>query len=275
MQKVPAAPPKKNTQLGLAMLAVGTALLGFLPILGIIIGNELVFSSFLRDPNSVFRWMNTWNTFPVGVFTAIFVPDTPVLLGKISWNSWFFLTAGSLTAFYSFFALTNFNLEAKVRTLRFIFCVAMVFLLAFAGNVAGLFWYKQTAGPSGALYGLEGLTYGFAFLNAVMLHKKGMHFLRSFLRSFQNFLPLVLGLAIVIVIPIVAVIDPVDFFTLSIQGVKVAGGVHLFCFFTGIATSLIFGFVTSGKSELHSAYTKPLVQSKSAQYLFHFPPKHV
>ena len=87
MQKVPAAPPKKNRQLGLAMLAVGTALLGFLPILGIIIGNELVFSSFLRDPNSVFRWMNTWNTFPVGVFTAIFVPDTPVLLGKISWNS--------------------------------------------------------------------------------------------------------------------------------------------------------------------------------------------
>ena len=123
----------------------------------------------------------------------------------------------------------------------------MVFLLAFAGNVAGLFWYKQTAGPSGALYGLEGLTYGFAFLNAIMLYKKGMHFLRSFLRSFQNFLPLVLGLAIVIVIPIVAVIDPVDFFTLSIQGVKVAGGVHLFCFFTGIATSLIFGFVTSGK----------------------------
>jgi hypothetical protein len=166
-----------------------------------------------------------------------------VLLGEMTRSYWFFLTAGSLIAFYLLLALTNINLEQRERALRFVFFIATVFLLAFAGNVVGLSWYHETAGPSGALYALEGLTYGFAILNAMVAGRKGVSFLRTSLRSIKNLLPFTFGLAIVIVLPIVATIDPVDFFTLSIRGVKVAGDVHLFCFFTGTIASLTFGLI--------------------------------
>ena len=52
------------------------------------------------------------------------------------------------------------------------------------------------------------------------------------------------GIAIVIVVPSLALVDPVDFFTLTLQGVKVAAGVHLFGFFVGVGASLVFSFLT-------------------------------
>ena len=164
------------------MLTLATELLGSLPILGIILGNVLTFTDYLSDPNRVLHWTNSWANFPSGVFTAIFVPDSPVLLGKVSWDYWFILTVGILIAWYVLFSLTNIYLEARQRALRFGFCVGMVFVIAFLGDFAALFYYPQTAGPSGAIYALIGLTYGFGISNTVLLFKAGRASLKLHLR---------------------------------------------------------------------------------------------
>ena len=238
----------RNLGLNGFVWGLGTALLAFLPLLGILVGIELTYKIFYSNPDSFFHLINTWNNFPSGIFTAIFVPDTVVFLGKMPWMLWFLSTVVTLIIFYTLFVITNFNLDSRERSLRFFECIALVFIISWISDIVGLYWYGETAGPSGVIYSLMGLMYGFIISNISVEVRNWKNSLMTSIRRSKNFMPFFTAPLIGIVFTLYAIGNPSEFFSLSLNGVRVASDVHIFCFFIGAVVSAIIGVARGSRA---------------------------
>ncbi|MCL4519461.1 MAG: hypothetical protein M1587_09715 [Thaumarchaeota archaeon] len=218
----------------------------------------MTYRLFYSNPDSFLRLVNTWKNFPSGIFLAIFLPDTMVFLGKAPWRLWFLSTVAILSVFYILFVVTNLNLDSRERSRRFFEGIFLIFAISWVGDIVGLYWYGETAGPSGVIYSLLGIMYGFIISNIIVEVRVWKDSLVNFIRKSGNFMPFSLSLAIGIIFALYAVGNPSGFFSLSLNGVKVAGGVHVFCFVVGALVSAIIGITRGNK-----AFPRPLVAKKA------------
>lgn len=238
---------------GLAM-----ALLAFLPLLGILVGIELTYRLFYSNPDSFLQLINTWKNFPRGIFSAILLPDTMVFLGKAPWRLWFLSTAAIMSVFYILFVVTNFNLDSRERSRRFFEGILLMFMISWTSDIVGLYWYSETAGPSGVIYSLLGIMYGFIISNITVEVRTWRDSLVAFIRKSNNFMLFSLSLAIGIVFPLYAVANPSGFFSLTLNEVKVASDVHVFCFIAGTFVATLIGILRGRK-----AFPKGLAAKKA------------
>jgi len=206
----------------------------------ILLSTLLVIGLFPRNSNLPLQLDNSPTNFPLGSATAIYAPDTQVFIDYASWQSWYFLTAANFAVFLTLFLLLNWNLERRERGIRFTFYSIVFLILPVIANMLNVLLINQsTLGPSGAYYSSDGLLVGFGLVNLWAGDATGgWRKMTSRLDAVLFVLNGTVGTGFLLL----SCVDTVSFFSEVVAGYNVGYGIHIFCFYSAVAASLLFGY---------------------------------
>jgi hypothetical protein len=219
----------------------------------------LIIFLFPKDTNLPLQLDNSPGNFPIGSITAIFSPDTQVFLDFASWKSWYLQNAANLTILLALFLIMNWNLKKRERGIRFVFYSIVFLVLPVVANILNLLLINQsTIGPSGAFYSSIGLAIGFGIINLWAGDAAGGLSKMMMARKVDAAL-FVLNAMIAPGLLLLSFVNPVGFFSEVTAGYTVGYGIHIFCFYSAVALSLLFCYLrrSSIVARLPSISTTP------------------
>jgi hypothetical protein len=223
-------------------------LVGPLVTLAVILGNELVYVSFLSSHDFINGLLNTWPNFPWGLVTAIFTPDSQVFLcytGGFSPSScfqyftgWFELTVSLLLSYLALFFVVNLRCGIHDLSLRSSYYGLMIIAISAVSNLIGLYMSPGSVGPSTAAFAGLGLVYGFGIVNSIVFIRGERDLAHG-----RDRVALAFSLAMAVVLTALYVISPADFFNVN-SAQRIDSEAHMVCFAGGTLVSLPFLFGT-------------------------------
>jgi hypothetical protein len=232
-----------------------TLFLPFFVNYAVIISSLLIISALPKDTNVPLQLDNSPGNFPMGSVTAVFSPDTQVFLDFGMWKSWYFLTVEYFTIFLILFLILNWNLNKIERGIRCGFYSIVFLVLPIVANMLNLILIGQsTLGPSGAFYTSEGLVTGFGLVNLWAGDAAGG--LRN-MTSVREMVFFVLNAAIALGLLLFSFADQAGFFSEAIGNYKVGYGIHISCFYSAVAISLLFSYLRRSSLRLQGTTSIP------------------
>jgi hypothetical protein len=208
----------------------------------IIVGNLLVYYFFLSNYNSVNPLLNTWSNFPWGVFTAIFAPDTNVLLcytGNFTPAScfqnfvgWFGLNAGILVSYLAFLFLVNIDCNSRKLASRVSFYAIALIMISVLSNFLALLRSAGSVGPSTAGFAGIGVVLGFGAANTAAWVKEGHE-----ITGIRNLVAVVFSILVILITVLSISTDPTAYFNVATGIDWIA---HVFCFVAGGIVALVW-----------------------------------
>jgi hypothetical protein len=225
---------------------------GIVPVLlvifvncAILLSTLLIIFIFTNDASIPLKLANTPKNFPVGSITAVFSPDTQVFLDFASWKSWYLQNLANFTIPPLLFLGLNWNINKRERGIRFVFYSLVFLILPILANVLNLVLIDQsTLGPSGAFYASIGLLVGFGIINLWAGDTVGGG-LSSMIEKDKivDAILFVLNGIVGAGLLLLSFVNQAGFFSEAIAGYTVGYGIHIFCFYSAVALSLLIGYL--------------------------------
>lgn len=204
-------------------------MVGLLAIVLILAGNSYVFSAYRTSPSIINQTKNSWSNFPFGLLSAVFVPDTPVLAGKVAWSDWFLTSTELLVLVFTILLVANTGLGRRAFSHRVFYYTGMIFAVSAFSNLVSLLRGEETVGPSTAWFASFGLYLGFSVVNVILWLRSGRR-----TGGIAQAMGLAFSLAPVLVAIPLALLNPIAFFNIgTYQGYSVDWISHIICLAMG------------------------------------------
>jgi hypothetical protein len=214
-------------------------------ILATVMGNAYVYLAFRSNPSLYLGLVDNSAHFPMGIVTAIFVPDAAVLGGSQTFAYWSVEFTVTLAILFLLFLITSLRVSLRDIGFRSVFYGLMLIVIPIASNAFTLVAGQSSSGPSTVTFASMGLVLGFGILNAGVWLERNRPGFQS--QGLREYISTIVSLAIVFALVYLPLVFPSAFFNIA-SASNVDWIAYVFCFVFGIVCP--FWYYTTRESSI-------------------------